>query len=315
VGEGGQAVPFVKLDCGILHSTLWVERGHRDVFLTALLMASPKEFKTPQRQLAADSIAETGFEVPPGWYGFVAASGPGIVRMALLDQAEGLQALHKLGEPDPESRSSDYEGRRMIRINGGYLILNFMRYRDHDSNAAARMKLLRDRRKTGPKRDGERSERSGERDDSSGAFARTVTEAEAEAEAEAERARSKELQPTAEESEQGSDAPAAAKPKGKAGKRARCPFAEIVALYHEKLPMCPGVEKLTDTRKGYIRQRWIDDLPTLDAWRNYFTDVAASKFLTGKVPGKDGKPPFVADLEWLTRPGNFAKVAEGKYHR
>lgn len=95
----------------------------------------------------------------------------------------------------------------------------------------------------------------------------------------------------------------------------RCPLQKIVDLYHDALPMCPKVEKLTDTRAGYLRQRWREDLPTLEAWRNYFTDVSRSPFLTGRAPGRDGKPPFVADLEWLTRPGNFAKVAEGRYHR
>lgn len=94
-----------------------------------------------------------------------------------------------------------------------------------------------------------------------------------------------------------------------------CPVAQIVALYHELLPMCPRVEKITKAREGYIRQRWLEDLPTLDAWRAYLTDVAGSRFLTGLATPAIGKPPFVANLEWLTRPGNFAKVAEGTYHR
>lgn len=98
-------------------------------------------------------------------------------------------------------------------------------------------------------------------------------------------------------------------------KRNAVPIAEIVALYHDRLPEHPRIEKRTPARDGYIRQRWREDLPTLEAWRNYFDDVRASKFLTGKVQGRDGKPPFIADLEWLTRPGNFAKIAEGKYHR
>lgn len=100
-----------------------------------------------------------------------------------------------------------------------------------------------------------------------------------------------------------------------AGQRERCPLTQIVALYHANLPQHPRVEKLTDTRAGYIRQRWREDLPSLEAWSNYFADVAKSPFLTGRANAKDGKPPFIADLEWLTRPGNFAKVAEGKYHR
>lgn len=112
----------------------------------------------------------------------------------------------------------------------------------------------------------------------------------------------------AEELQDGSNGPEIAE-------RKRCPTAEIVALYHAELPQLARVEKMTDARAGYIRQRWLQDLPTLDAWRNYFADVKRSKFLMGLAPGRDGKPPFVADLEWLTRPSNFAKVSEGKYHR
>jgi len=93
-----------------------------------------------------------------------------------------------------------------------------------------------------------------------------------------------------------------------------CPLQRIVELYHESLPELPRVEKLTKVRVGYVQQRWREDLPSVDAWRAYFADVRNSKFLMGKAQGRDGKPPFRADLEWLTRPGNFAKVAEGKYH-
>jgi hypothetical protein len=35
----------------------------------------------------------------------------------------------------------------------------------------------------------------------------------------------------------------------------------------------------------------------------------------GRAPPQQGKPPFRADLEWLTKAANFAKIAEGKYHR
>ena len=104
-------------------------------------------------------------------------------------------------------------------------------------------------------------------------------------------------------------------PKSKVKKAESCPYGAIVDLYHERLPMLPRVEKLTETRRGYIRQRWSEDLPTLEAWGNYFADVARSEFLTGQTQGRDGKPPFRATLEWLTRPGNFAKVAEGNYHQ
>jgi hypothetical protein len=97
--------------------------------------------------------------------------------------------------------------------------------------------------------------------------------------------------------------------------RHRVPFAEIVDLYHSILPMCPRVEKLTETRKGYIRQRWLNDLTDLEQWENYFHYVAKSKFLTGRAEGRNGKPPFLADIQWLTNPTNYTKIAEEKYHR
>lgn len=93
------------------------------------------------------------------------------------------------------------------------------------------------------------------------------------------------------------------------------PVKKIVELYHEKLPELPRVEKITKTRAGLIRQRWKEDLPTLESWANYFADVRGSPFLMGRVAPTNGRPPFVADLEFLVRPSSFAKIAEGKYHR
>ena len=142
-------MPFVKLDSGILDSTLWLQKDQRDIFITALLMATPEQFDAPTPQLEVDSLKETGFTVPPGWYGFVAASGPGILRRAMVEKEAGMKALKELGEPEEESRSHEHEGRRMVRVNGGYLLLNYMRFRDKDHSAATRMRNLRDRRKTG----------------------------------------------------------------------------------------------------------------------------------------------------------------------
>lgn len=92
------------------------------------------------------------------------------------------------------------------------------------------------------------------------------------------------------------------------------PFNKIIELYHEVLPELPSVEKLTEQRKGFIRQRWQEDLKELEHWRNYFDFVRRSDFLMGRSPPREGKKPFRADLEWLTRPGNYAKIAEEKYH-
>jgi len=140
-------MPFVKLDSGILDSTLWVERECREVFITALLMAEPFECEAPMEQIEVRSLKNTGFVVPPGWYGFVPASGPGILRRALVDEKAGLAALERLGSPDPGSRSKAFDGRRLVRVDGGFIVLNFMTYREHDYTAAERMRRYREKKR------------------------------------------------------------------------------------------------------------------------------------------------------------------------
>lgn len=138
---------FVKLDTRILESTLWIERDCREIFITALLMALPREFLDGQPQIEVRSLNPTGFVVPPGWYGFIDAAGVGIARRALVETEKGLDALEKLGNTDQESRTSDFEGRRLVRVNGGFIVLNFMKYRDKDTTSAERQRRYRDRQR------------------------------------------------------------------------------------------------------------------------------------------------------------------------
>jgi hypothetical protein len=139
-------MPFVKLDCGILNSTLWLDRTARDVFITALLMAEPFETTEPISQMEIESLNDTGWNVPPGWYGFVPAAGVGILHRAGVDEgAEGRAILSALGSPEASSRSQDYEGRRLVRVNGGFIVLNFMKYRDRDYTTAERSRRYRER--------------------------------------------------------------------------------------------------------------------------------------------------------------------------
>lgn len=112
-------------------------------------MAEPREFTEPIRQIEVGQIKFTDFEVPPGWYGFVAAASLGIINRAGVDRESGMEALRQLGEPEVESRSTDFGGRRMIRTDGGFLILNYMKYRDKDHTAAARSRSLRERKNSG----------------------------------------------------------------------------------------------------------------------------------------------------------------------
>ena len=141
-------MPFVKLDCGILDSSLWLARPAREIFITALLMAEPYETDVPLPQLAGDNLEPTGWVVPPGWYGFIAASGPGIVsRAGLTVDDVSIQALIDLGSPDPYSRSTKHDGRRLVRVAGGFITLNYDVFRTRDYSAAERQRRYRERKR------------------------------------------------------------------------------------------------------------------------------------------------------------------------
>ncbi len=94
-------------------------------------------------QMEIRSLNKTGFVVPPGWYGFVPAASVGIIRQAGIDPEIGLSALERLGAPELESRTPDFDGRRLVRVDGGFIALNFARYRDKDHTAAERSRRYR----------------------------------------------------------------------------------------------------------------------------------------------------------------------------
>lgn len=93
-----------------------------------------------------------------------------------------------------------------------------------------------------------------------------------------------------------------------------CPHQEIIALYHEILPMCPEIRDWTPARAQQLRARWNENRKhqDLDYWRRYFEYVATCDFLVGKK-SSHGRRPFFASLEWLTKAENFAKVRERRY--
>ena len=104
-----------------------------------------------------------------------------------------------------------------------------------------------------------------------------------------------------------------------------CNHQGVIDLYHQQLPTLRRVEVWNAARQGYLRQRWREvaaelgkDKATsasavLDWFNDFFGHINKSKFLIGKVNSKDGRS-FTADLEWILKPSNFAKIVEGKYH-
>ncbi len=99
-----------------------------------------------------------------------------------------------------------------------------------------------------------------------------------------------------------------------APQKSRCPYTEIISLYHEKLPSLPKLAKLTDRRKTQLRKLWLDDLSDLEYWGHFFDHVDKSDFLMGRTEPMNGHKHFRANLEWITIPGNYVKIYEDFYH-
>lgn len=104
---------FVKLFSSITESTVWGESyATRLVWITMLSMADSK--------------------------GRVQASIPGLAHRARVTLAECETALETFKQPDRYSRTPDHEGRRIEDIDGGWRLLNYVKYREMRDEGAKR---------------------------------------------------------------------------------------------------------------------------------------------------------------------------------
>jgi hypothetical protein len=110
---------FVKLDAGILDSSIWaLDAETRIVWITILAMADRN--------------------------GLVRATAPGISVRARVSEDRTREALARFEAPDPDDRSGVDEGRRIRRVPGGYSIVNHGMYRavsEEDKVARRRLQL------------------------------------------------------------------------------------------------------------------------------------------------------------------------------
>lgn len=112
------------------------------------------------------------------------------------------------------------------------------------------------------------------------------------------------------------------------GDLSACPVQEIVDAYHAAMPDNPRCKLINQARRGAIKARWQEAARLtckpfgyttreqgVAAWRQFFEICNQSSFLTGKAAPAPGKPPFLADIDFLMSPSGFAKCIENKYHR
>ncbi len=119
---------YTKVFSSIITSTIWSEDDQtRIIWITMLAIADR--------------------------HGDVAGSVPGLARIASVPIEACRRALEKFMGPDPDSRTTDDEGRRIEKIEGGWHLLNYEKYRematdeDRKLKAALRQQRARDRKK------------------------------------------------------------------------------------------------------------------------------------------------------------------------
>jgi hypothetical protein len=115
-------MPFTKLDSGIIRSSLWsLPSDERIVWITLLAMADEE--------------------------GFVSTSFSGLVRAANVPPESTKSAIDNFEKPDQDSRTNDNDGIRIRRVDGGWLILNYPKYRERTDKDFHREKMRRYRNK------------------------------------------------------------------------------------------------------------------------------------------------------------------------
>ena len=117
-------MPFVKLDCKLPDSSIWCESSDTKVcWVTMLTMAD------------ADGLVES--------------TAPGLARRAGVSLEAAKKAIEIFERPDQFSKNPASEGRRIERVDGGYMILNYVGYRERDYTNADRQKRYREKHHKG----------------------------------------------------------------------------------------------------------------------------------------------------------------------
>ena len=111
---------FTKLFSSILTSSVWQEDDKTRLLWITMLASADAD-------------------------GRVEAAIPGMAMLARISIAECEHGLEVLLSPDEYSRTTEHEGRRIEAIDGGWLILNYRKYRD-SARPASRAEYHRKRR-------------------------------------------------------------------------------------------------------------------------------------------------------------------------
>lgn len=162
---------FTKLDSGIVHSTIWVQ-PHDVLRVWIALLA------------LADQ------------HGFARTAAPSLANLCMIPVDRMREILTILESPDEDSRSAAEEGRRIVKVEGGWMLVNHAAYRakrDPEADKERKREWDRQHRPSGHARQSDAVRHSPTQSDSSPP---NPTQAEAEAYTEA-REEQKHVQPAA----------------------------------------------------------------------------------------------------------------------
>jgi hypothetical protein len=101
---------YAKLFSELVTSTIWCEDDQTRIVWITMLSQADKN-------------------------GEVMASVPGLARLANVPVDATRKAIQILLSPDPDSRTPDDEGRRIQPIDGGWILLNYQKYREKASSS------------------------------------------------------------------------------------------------------------------------------------------------------------------------------------
>jgi uncharacterized phage protein (TIGR02220 family) len=96
---------YCKLVSGIILSTIWREDDHTRILWITMLALKGRDHR-------------------------VLASVPGLAAVANIPIESCRAGLVKLATPDKDSRTKEYEGRRIMEVEGGWMVLNGEKYRN-----------------------------------------------------------------------------------------------------------------------------------------------------------------------------------------
>lgn len=262
---------YTKLFSDIVMSTVWQEADHvRLVWITMLA-------------------------IKDRWHG-VQASIPGLAKAAGVTFENCEKAIDVLSSPDPHSRTTENEGRRIKKIDGGWLIINGEKFRNKMS--------LDERREYQRIKQREYREKAKEikachRDvdnpvNASRRFIHTEADADTDTEDQKHTSTDEPLTPPLSDVNR------------------KIPYSEFIAVQVRCCSSLPKPLVVTDSRRKQIKRSWTTH-PEWQFWESFWAIVERSDFLTGRGPPRPGHEKWRATIDWCLKEANFVKILEGNY--